>query len=202
MKTSLTMLARALSLACAALLVAGTAQAALQDRDLDGNGQVDAFYDTDLDITWLRDANVNGAMDWDSAASWASGFSIGGHSNWRLPTVDTADMCDEPCTSGEFGHLWYVELGNSRGLLTNPGDFQNIPAFTVPYYWTATEVTAGDAYLFDFARGERGVAGKFNSFFAMAVTNGDVGMVPEPETYALMLAGLAGLAIARRHQRR
>ena len=182
------------------LLLSGTAHAALQDRDLDGNGQVDAFYDTDLDITWLRDANVNGAMDWHSAVTWADSFAICGHGNWRLPTV--YDLCTDPCTTGEFGHLWYVELGNTHGSLTNSGGFQNIPNFTIPYYWTSREVGVDDAFLFDFARGERGVAGKFNSLFAMAVTDGDVGLVPEPQTYALMLAGLAGLAIARRLQRR
>jgi hypothetical protein len=46
----------------AAMLVAGAAHAALQDRDLDHNGVTDAYYDTDLNITWLRNANVNGLM--------------------------------------------------------------------------------------------------------------------------------------------
>ena len=48
---------RAVVSAAAAVLFAGTAQAALQDRDLNGDAVVDAFYDTDLDITWLRNAN-------------------------------------------------------------------------------------------------------------------------------------------------
>ena len=45
-----------------AVALVGTAQAALQDRDLNGDTVIDAFYDTDLKITWLRDANVTGPM--------------------------------------------------------------------------------------------------------------------------------------------
>ena len=50
-----------LAAAAAPLITATPAQATLQARDLDGNGVTDAFYDTTLNITWLRDANVNGA---------------------------------------------------------------------------------------------------------------------------------------------
>jgi hypothetical protein len=42
------------------MLMVTPAQAGLQARDLDGNGITDAFYDTTLNITWLRDAHVNG----------------------------------------------------------------------------------------------------------------------------------------------
>jgi hypothetical protein len=80
MKSSLTMLKRAVPLACAALAFAGSAQAALQDRDLDGDTVVDAFYDTDLDITWLRDANVIGVGTyWTTAVAWADLYSFGGY---------------------------------------------------------------------------------------------------------------------------
>ncbi len=85
----------------------GTWQTTLQARDLDGNGQTDAFYDTVLNITWLRDANANraadlnnlaqygtqygGLMSWNQANTWANNLSFGGYSDWRLPTmVDTA----------------------------------------------------------------------------------------------------------------
>ncbi len=36
--------------------------------------------------------------------------------------------------------------------------------------------------------------------YAMAVRAGDVAAIPEPQTYALMLAGLAGLALVARRR--
>ena len=48
----------AAALGAGVLLLPWAAQATLENRDLNGDGVVDAFYDTDLDITWLRDANV------------------------------------------------------------------------------------------------------------------------------------------------
>ena len=82
---------RAVLGAAAAVLLAGAAQAALQARDLNGDTVTDAFYDTDLNITWLRDANVNGPMHWDTAVSWADTYSFGGYTDWRLSTSDTCD---------------------------------------------------------------------------------------------------------------
>lgn len=188
-------------LGAAALLHAGVAQAALQDRDLDKNGITDAFYDTDLDITWLRDANVNGAQGWNEAASWAASFSIGGFSDWRLPTADPTCLTAANCTGGEIGHLWYIGLGNTfAGALTvgltNSGDFQNLQT----WYWTGSQPDPGSsgAYAFHINTGVQGMqftSASMNSLYAMAVTNGDVGLVPEPGTFALLLAGLTGISL-------
>ncbi len=115
-------------LLAAAVLTTGSvmAQAALQDRDLNGNGVIDAFHDTDLDMTWLCDANVNGRMTWDPAISWAEGFGFGGYGDRRLPTSDLSCVFGTKCLGGEMSHLWYVELGNSVGELTNTGGFRKL----------------------------------------------------------------------------
>jgi hypothetical protein len=57
-------------------------------------------YDTDLDITWLADANAgvgstfdnggsttDGRMTWVNANAWAASLTVGGFSDWRLPSV-------------------------------------------------------------------------------------------------------------------
>ncbi len=197
MNKTLTPIARAAVLCACALFAAGTAHAALQDRDLDGDSVVDAFYDTDLDITWLRDANVNGLMDWDTAVAWAADFSFGGYSGWRLPTSDECSGYN--CTGSEMGHLWYVELGNPAGSLTNTGGFQNLQSYR---YWSGTEVASSPdlAWRFYTTIGWQGSYVKSGSNYAMAVRPGDVPVVPEPQTYALMLAGLTALALARRRR--
>ena len=190
--------------ACAVLLAAG-AQAALQDRDLNGDTVVDAFYDTDLDITWLRDANVNGPMNWATAVSWADNFSFGGYSDWRLPVSDECE--DFNCTGSEMGHLWYLELGNpAGGPMANTGGFQNLFS---SLYWSGTEYASypGNAWFFDTSIGDQfvsvrfGIGGGSTLMYALAVRPGDVALVPEPETYALMLVGLTALAAVRRQRR-
>lgn len=185
----------------ALLLSAGAAQAALQDRDLDSNGQVDAFYDTDLNITWLRDANVNGAKAWNVAVSWADGLSFGGYDDWRLPVSDTCFGVS--CVGSEMGHLWYVELGNSAGgPMTNTGNFQNLQSSA---YWSGTEDVSNPifAWYFNTALGNQAKNGKLtNSYFALAVRDGDVPAIPEPQTYALLLAGLSALAVVARRRTR
>lgn len=118
----------------------GTWQTTLQARDLDGNGTTDAFYDTDLKITWLRNANVNanptdgGTMTWQLATAWAAALKVGTFDDWRLPTmVDTGKSgCDFSYAGGtdcgynvqtdtsEMAHLFYVALGNEASC--SPAD--------------------------------------------------------------------------------
>lgn len=83
----------------------GTWETSLQPRDINGDGRVDAFYDTVLDLTWLADANAgagsrwdgtryssatDGRMNWASANAWAASLDVWGVAGWRLPkTLDT-----------------------------------------------------------------------------------------------------------------
>lgn len=184
------------ALTTALALSSGAAQAALEGRDLDGNSVIDAYYDTDLNITWLRNANVNGATTWSAAVTWAANYSFGGYSDWRLPTSDTCNGYN--CTGSEMGHLWYVEQGNGAGSAPNFGSFQNVQGnFSGSGYWSGT-VNPGnptDALFFYENTGLQSSGDHANRFYSMAVRDGDIASipsaVPEPETYALMLAGLA-----------
>jgi hypothetical protein len=75
----------------------GTWLATLAGRDLDGNAAngFEAYYDSDLNITWLADANYaashgtsrDGRLTWDSAVSWVNALSVSGVSGWRLPRM-------------------------------------------------------------------------------------------------------------------
>lgn len=210
----------------------GTWKTTLQGRDLDGNAAngPEAFYDTALDITWL-DANVNGRMTWDMANTWANSLVVGGISGWRLPaTLDTGAPGCNPRYAGtdcgynvdtatsEMAHLFYVTLGNkavfdSSGApqlgygLVNTGDFQNLQS---DYYWSGLEygpTNPSYAWYFGTSIGDQGPNDKSYAFPAVAVRPGDVARnvptaVPEPQTYGLVLAGLAALVVAVRRQPR
>lgn len=200
----------------AASLVTGAAHAALQGRDLDGNAATfEAYYDTDLNITWLSDANyaktsgydADGRMDWVTANTWAANLSFtdGFHvyDNWRLPTTLQPDTtCDSQgtgsslgfnCTGSEMGHLYYSELGGGDLMpileSTDP-DLAKFTNFTNGFYWSATEYNSDNAWLFVFGDGNQLWYYKSYALYALAVSPGDVGAVPEAQTYALMLAGL------------
>lgn len=98
-----------------------------------------AVYDTDLNLTWLADANAiagtpfddgtnttNGWVSWSSANAWAASLNVAGVTGWRLPTTlqpDTSCMgqtgggtisVGANCTGSELGHLFYLELGGSN----------------------------------------------------------------------------------------
>ena len=111
-----------------------------------------------------------------------------------------------------MAHLFYVTLGNksrlvpgtttpqANGGLTNIGDFQYLEAF---YYWSGTEyaLTSDGAWYFDAYNGFQHWSEKGLNYNALAVRAGDVAAVPEPQTYALMLAGLGALGIVTRRRK-
>ena len=117
----------------------GSWEVTLQSRDLDGDGTTDAFYDSVLNVTWLRNANLNGRMNWVSANGWADNLVFGGYSDWRLPTVSPVNGVGFQYvgsnngstdvgwaktgtgwgTASEMGHLFYVTLGNKGACTPN-----------------------------------------------------------------------------------
>jgi PEP-CTERM motif len=209
----------------------GIWETSLQARDLDGNAVngPEAFYDTVLDITWLRNADLNGDMTWDTAIAWAAGLDVNGIKGWRLPTmIDTGlPGCDESFVGGtdcglnvqtktgdptkyeagqtvysEMAHLFYVTLGNTAqagGALVNSGSFLNMQA----PYWSGLEYapqpSSAWAFITSFAY-QVPESKQGQSFFAMAVRNGDVVAVPEPLTGAMMLVGLGAMMAAVRRR--
>lgn len=214
-----------LAVAAAAALGCGVANAALYSRL---NGQ--AVYDSDLNITWLSDANyaktsgydADGLLSWSSANAWAAGLLFEGYSGWRLPaTLQPDPTCeawsgsysgDYNCTGSEMGHLFYDELGvvMKSSILTsadpNLALFQNIRP---DLYWSGTEYAPNApngtiAWNFNMYVGSQNIDSSSSGYYAWAVRDGDVAApVPEPETYAMMLAGLGllGMGARRRKQK-
>lgn len=210
----------------AASLITGTAHAALEGRDLNGSiDSFEAYYDTDLDITWLARANVNGRQTWAEANTWAANLRFTDvinhitYDNWRLPTTLQPDAsCGNQslwassgprCTGSEMGHLFYSELGGTVGqsiLTTHNSNYYLFTNFqSGGVYRSATEYApdTNRAWTFDFSLGYQNAYGKSSVFYALAVSPGDVGIaaVPEPETYAMMLAGLGMLGFMARRRK-
>lgn len=176
---------------CALLGTSFAAQAALEDL---GNGVI---KDTDLGIEWLADANYSkssgyhttGAMNWDAANTWASNLTFQGNSDWRLPSAS------------EMEHLFYQELGGSGGsaILTSHNVYYNLfNNVQSSWYWTGNENTnnSNQALAFGFFNGVEYMHNKMSGSFAMAVSS-----VPEPETYAMLLAGLGFVGFMARHRK-
>jgi MYXO-CTERM domain-containing protein len=138
-----------LAAAALALTLATPAQATLVARDLNGDTVTDAFYDTALNITWLRNANAgagssydngssttDGLMTWANANDWANNLVSGGYSDWRLPTMVRTSLCyygvtggndcgyNVPTATSEMAHLFYVDLGNLAYYAPATGAYQ------------------------------------------------------------------------------
>lgn len=154
-----------------AAVFTGSVQATLIDRgEFDG---VNLIYDTDQNITWLQDANwaktsgadADGKMSWSDSNAWAAGLTIGGFTDWRLPTI--VDRNNDGCnwgyngtdcgynvdpTGSEMAYIFYLTLGNTGAFdtsgngtgcggpslpcLTNTGPFINLQADN---HWSSTE---------------------------------------------------------------
>lgn len=180
--------------------VSFTSSASLSVRD---NGNI--VYDNDIDLVWLADANYSltsqynssGLMNFNAANRWAGDLAVNGNSDWRLPTID------------EMRHLFYDELDGNRGSdiavihnNANYGMFQHLNSSVgfggAQGYWSDAEAATNPskASVFTFHSGQEFLADKTTGYYAMAVSN-----VPEPEVYAMLMAGLGLLGVMARRKK-
>ena len=195
----------------------GFASAATASLETRPDGMV---YDTDLNITWLADANLPttntfgvsgidttyGNMNWNTAQSWVAAMDAAnylGYSDWRLPTADPACGFNYNCPNSELGHLFYQELGVTAGNSILTGNtvalakFNNIQDLQ---YWTGTAYEPDPYYVWTFsADGQQRGIDNIDFINAWAVRSGDVTAVPLPSALWLFGSALAGLiGIGRR----
>ncbi len=198
----------------------GTWTTTLQGRDLNGDRIADAFYDTVLNVTWLADANWAGTsgyadqfenptpvpgepvgrMHLGQQLTWAAQLNVHGVTGWRLHRLLGYVCQDGDCypTSTEISRLFSATLGNGNQGPTNTGPFTN--AF-LGGYWSESTFNNSDRPFVYSEEGRFGVSDESAArVFAWAVHNGDVGVIPEPGTYALLIAGIAALGLHRRYR--
>jgi len=169
----------------------GTWTTTLQPRDIDGDGVVDAYYDTDLHITWAADPTLSGKNKWQITTQWVAQLDIKGVKGWRLPKFnDPLALCDYSDTGGtncgykpdpstsEMAHMFYVTLGDygapdSGYGLVNTGPFVS---FTPYVYWTGTQYNdnTGEVWSFQMKEGRQQRHKHKFGFYGWAVHDGDV----------------------------
>ncbi len=165
---------------------------------------------------------VGGGLGCDSSSAY-SGTDCG----WN---VRTADSSTTPVTVySELAHMYYVGLGlkpayNPDGSLRSDwgifgngtlngtdstttgenvvGPIAHLRAWT---YWTSTVYAPSptSAWVFDIDSGQQSTDDRARAtIFAWAVRPGDVAApIPEPETYAMLLAGLGLLGVVARRRK-
>lgn len=113
------------------------------------------IYDSDRDLTWLKDANyartigrtADGQMNWYDAMAWVRSLSYRGVQGWRLPSAlnqDGSGPCvGHDCSDSELGSL-FLDTSRPRNPNVQAINFQNNAK-----YWNSTEASATEAYGFD-----------------------------------------------------
>jgi hypothetical protein len=154
--------------------------ATLADAKLINNGG-GLIYDTDLDITWY-DYTYKGptgkGASWQQAMDWVKTLTVGGTApgSWTLPTSDTT--CDAyKCIESQMGHLFYTELGLTRGTPVSSSNQYPFTKLQPSEYWSGTVYARypDRAFIFYFYDGYQDIFIKDYVYFALAVHPGDVG---------------------------
>jgi hypothetical protein len=158
---------------------------------------------------WRLPATAPVGADWNDAWSYDG-------------TTDFGDNISSP--HSELGYMYYVNLGlkgqfspsgadqpdwgifrdgigHYYGDQANVGLVKNLQSYE---YWSGTvyaSVPASFAWSFNTHYGYQSYGYQYYPLAAWAVRPGDVAAVPEPETYAMLLAGLGLLGVGAKRRR-
>lgn len=179
-------------------LADGTASA---NCTVSGDTKCAMFYYATLDITILnnwnigsgfyrRDAYIGSAQYFAESLNASTGFT-----GWGLPT---GDGNAEAGSLNQYKSIFEAAGGSSEGLSQQFDGVQGV-------YWSASSSPQGptDAWAFYTSGGDQVLYYSGTWFNAAAVRPGDVAaVVPEPQTYALMLMGIGFVMLAMRRRPR
>jgi len=77
--------------------------------------------DNQTGLMWAKNANLDGTKTWNAAIDYCNALSLGGHDDWRLPTVK------------ELQSL--IDFGNYNPALPSGRPFTGVQSY---YYWSST----------------------------------------------------------------
>ena len=171
-----------IKLLTAAVLVFGVSFGA--QASLTSSGPLTVF-DSGQNLTWTKDANLNGQMDWITAVMWANNLDYAGYTDWVLPTIT------------QLTNQFSTNLGEAAGSSIADSHNANYNLFTnVSYgYWSGSEYAPnpGSAWVFNTGTGYQLNGIKYGLLYAWAVRPGDVAAVPVPGAFWLFGTALVGL---------
>jgi hypothetical protein len=168
------------------------------------------YYDGYDGIYNLSNADFNtgtGAMTWFGAQAWANNLTLGGYTDWTLPTTIPA-LAGTNQTGSQMGDLFYIQLGvssfSSIATSTNPSYslFANVQSYA---YWSGSEYAPDPtgAWYFNTNNGNQYNNDKSYQFYAWAVRPGDVAApaaIPLPGAVWLFGSALLG-SIGLKHRK-
>lgn len=176
--------------------------------------------------SWVTGLNINGVTGWRlpktdpvNGISYNDSYSYDGSADGGY-NISASSSAYAGSTGSEMSFLFYSALGNvgyydidglatgckaPKYCLKNTESFNNIQIPFTGGYWSGSGFmqSADTVWFFSFYDGYQGNYVKSSSvLYAWAVHDGDVAApIPEPETYAMMLAGLGLLGVVARRRK-
>jgi len=167
-------------------------------------------YDDVNNITWAADANLaqtsgydaDGLMTWANAVAWADLLTLGGYTDWSLPTTVPA-VSGINQTGSQMGNLFYTQLDGlayNSIATTHNANYNLFTNVKSAVYWSGSEYAPVPSYawLFDTYGGYQFSRDKDDQFYAWAVRPGDVAAVPVPGAFWLFGSALVALTGLKR----